>query len=496
MSRLPRISPDDLRDLADDERVDRIWARLAPELPVAPASAGLHAAARPRFVQLLVAASLSTFAVGLAVGHFAGGGSSETELSATSLAESPAIDVLAAGSERRTFVLPSGARVMLEPEALVEVAQHGDGGVSLRLMRGMAAFDASGASGPMAILAGEARLSAPSGSVVSVRRNERDVDVRVAGGAVEIVTPSGRRVVSNSDGELRVPIVSAVSRLEVAQDPAEPSAKDWEASRWEDARADRARTAERSPARSDGSPAVDDPPGELAIVAAPPSWLQRYHRYEFDEAYRMLESGGGLASAIDTAQRASDLMALADIARTKSQTAQALRALDRVVGEFPSDPNATVAAMTLGRMYESMGNRALAAKYFAQAGKSAIFEEDVLCRELRARGGESPPSAGLVGQAKSFLAKFPEGSCRELAESIVAEGADAAESPDESPRAPENDATKPGSAPSGAPSAPPSSAPPSSAPPSSAPPSSGDGASEPRPTAPGGASPPLPPSGP
>jgi ferric-dicitrate binding protein FerR (iron transport regulator) len=477
MSRLPRISPDDLRDLADDERVDRIWARLAPELPVAPASAGLHASARPRFVQLLVAASLSTFAVGLAVGHFAGGGASEAELRATSLAESPAIDVLAAGSERRTFVLPTGARVLLEPEALVEVAQHGDGGVSLRLMRGMAAFDASGASGPMAILAGEARLSAPSGSVVSVRRNERDVNVHVAGGAVEIVTPNGRRVVSNSDGELRVPIVSAVSHLEIAKDPAEPAPRDWEASRWEDARAERNRAAERSPSRNDGAPAVDDAPGEVAIVAAPPSWLQRYHRYEFDEAYRMLESNGGLSAAIDSAQRASDLMALADIARTKSQTPQALRALDRVVAEFPSDPNATVAAMTLGRMYESMGNRELSAKYFAHAGKSAIFEEDVLCRELRARGGESPPSAGLVGQAKSFLTKFPEGSCRELAESIVAEGAESGDDAGESTRAPENESAKPRPNPSAAPGSTPS---------------PGGNASEPQPSAPGGASPALP----
>jgi ferric-dicitrate binding protein FerR (iron transport regulator) len=481
MSRLPPFSPDDLRDLADDERVDRIWARLAPELPVASARAGLHASARPRFVQLLVAASLSTFAVGRALGHFAGGASSEAELRATSLAESPAIDVLAAGSERRTFVLPSGARVMLEPEALVEVAQHGDGGVSLRLMRGMAAFDASGASGPLAILAGEARLSAPSGSVVSVRRNERDVDVHVAGGAVEIVTPSGRRVVSNSDGELRVPISTVVSRLEVAKEPAEPTPSDWESSRWQDERAERTRATERSPSRNDGPSAADDAPGEVAIVASPPNWLQRYHRYEFDEAYRMLESSGGLSAAIDTAQRAADLMALADIARTKRQTPQALRALDRVVAEFPSDPNATVAAMTLGRMYESMGNRELSAKYFAHAGKSAIFEEDVLCRELRARGGESPPSAGLLGQAKSFLAKFPEGSCRELAESIVAEGVDSGGTAEEPPRAPENEAPKPGSAPSPAPSAAPSAAP-----------SQGGTSNEPQPSAPGGSSPALP----
>jgi hypothetical protein len=191
----------------------------------------------------------------------------------------------------------------------------------------------------------------------------------------------------------------------------------------------------------------------------------------------MLESGGGISAAIDAAQRASDLMALADIARTKTQTPQALRALDRVVTEFPSDPNATVAAMTLGRMYEAMGNRELSAKYFAQAGKSAIFEEDVLCRELRARGGESPPSGGLVAQAKAFLAKFPEGSCRELAESIVAEGADSDDTTEEPSRPPESEPSKPVVVPSSAPSAAPS---------------PNGGATEPHPSASGSASPALP----
>jgi hypothetical protein len=456
MSRLPRISPDDLRDLADQERVDRMWARLSTELPVASASAAGPVTSRPRFVQLLIAASLSTFAAGLAVGHVVSGdGGDALAVRATSLDPAPAIDVLAAGSEPRTFVLPSGARVVLEPEALVEVAQHLDGATSLRLMRGAASFDASGSNGSLAILAGEARLAAPAGSVVSVRRNERDADVRVAGGAVEVVSPSGRRLVSTTDGELRVPIVSTVSRVDPSsaeREPADPT--------WDDARTDGARAEARPSPTNELSPSSDEPAVDAPITASSPSWLQRYQRYEFDEAYRMLEASGGLATTIESAQRASDLMALADIARTKSQTPQAIRALDRVVSEFPSDPNATVAAMTLGRMHESMGNRDLAARYFAQAGKSAVFEEDVLCRALRAHASEAPPSAGLVAQAKSFLAKFPDGSCRELAESIVSEGADGGSEPED--EAPSDAPAKPdaggspggGPAPAGTPSAP------------------------------------------
>ena len=111
---VPRIAPADLRDHAEEARLDRVWARLDADLPhVAPA-----ASRRPIFTYLAIAAAFSAFAGGIVVGKTAFQGPAFLSIAPLQTSERTTVDVLAAGTEGRNFPLPGGGQLQLQPNQL------------------------------------------------------------------------------------------------------------------------------------------------------------------------------------------------------------------------------------------------------------------------------------------------------------------------------------------------------------------------------------------
>ncbi len=399
---LPQFKREDLRDHADAARVERIWSRIEADLPAA-ASASPAASPRRLRTTLLLAASLAAFGGGVLVGRSAPSSPSGAVLVATPTRES--VDsVLAAGSHARTFSLPGGGAVTLRPGGTMEIGEVDGGVVSLRLVQGEATLETAG-GGTVAVHAGEARVSTVGASTLSIRRDERAIDVSVSDGLVEVEAPDGRRTLRTGERAT----ASTVVTIAVVEAPS--------------VRHDvQMRSPSDPPAlvAGDGAPPPDAAPLEAAPPATP-SWFALYESDKIDEAIAQLPSGE-LASAIERGRTPSELMALEHLARIKGQKVLSMRALMRVAVEFPDNPLAKAAAVTLGNMHRLAGNHALAAQ-FDELAKNSQFAEDIACRRIDSLAASDPAAEGA---ARDYLAKFPEGRCRSTAEDLLSDAEDAA----------------------------------------------------------------------
>lgn len=406
---VPQFKPEDLCDHADPARIDRVWSRIEADLP-SPSTATARDAlggrrAEPRRLRatLLVAASLAAFGGGVLVGRSAPSTPPQTTPVATATHES--FDaVLAAGTNTRTFSLPGGGAVTLRPGGTMEIGQVDGGVVSLRLVQGEATLETAG-GGTVAVQAGEARVSTVGASSLSIRRDERAIDVSVSDGLVEVEAPDGRRTLRTGERAT----ASTVIQTAVVESP----------THHRDA-------PQRSPSEPPPLVVEDGPPAALAapLEAAPPatpSWFALYDSGKIDEASAQLPSAE-LQAAIERGRSARELMALDHLARSKGEKVLAMRALMRVAIEFPDDPMAKAAAVTLGNMHRTAGNHALAAQ-FDELAKNSQFAEDVACRRINALDARDPAAEGA---ARDYLAKFPEGRCRGMAEDLLTDVEDEA----------------------------------------------------------------------
>lgn len=419
---VPPISPDDLRDHASADRVDRIWSRLEADLESnglvdrpaselmtstarrssrpAPRAGWNGASTRTRAWAVFAAAAM--FGGGLYVGRVAGTAEGDHSASVKSTREL-ALDVFASGSEARVFTLPNGATLALEPETTVEMAEVGDTGLTLRLLHGSASIDNTRVgSSAVSIVTGEARLTAPAGGGVALRRNEHDVDVAVSSGTVEVEGPDMAPMRLAAGARKHVPILRTAAVL----DPVSPRRNEGPVP------SNRNRMASVEP-RSEhpaSTPEVED-----SAAAPQPSWLaQLNHNSDFEGALKLLEAQGDIGTTIDRAQSAYELGALSDLL-AKNRPDLAARAALRAIERFPNDRGVSALAYRLGNYY-STTNSELSARYYKMAQESGILDETVECRSLRAA---DPCIEETTSRARSYLEKFPKGSCRDLAESLT-----------------------------------------------------------------------------
>lgn len=406
MSRLPPISPRDLRDHADPERIERIWERVRVEAQVAGAAA--PRAVRPAKTGralLLVAAALGLLGAGIGIGVSV---SDADRALVRETAQAPLADVFATGTKERSFALPGGGKLLLERDSLVEVVELRADQVTLSLLRGSAVVDATELS--VMVVAGEARVAAPAGSSVALARRDADVDVLVSQGSVEVTSPAGHHVVGRGQALAHVPTVKVVSaRVDPQEvDPVQPTPVSPTA---------RPTVALHSPPEIAPTPVVEP-------IAVAPSWLVLAGNTKYEDAFDALEQGAGLEATIQNAQSARELMLLVDIAGAKKKLDLRVRALRRVADEFSSDPNASAAAMELSLLYDKT-DKALASKYRDLASRASAFKEPVLCRELRELSPDAKGEydAAAVAKASEYLAKFPGASCDDDAREIVGHAA-------------------------------------------------------------------------
>ncbi len=447
---VPNIDPNDLRDHASAERIERVWSRVESDLKsqgLMPApdaltdgldsnvrgSAGpngvwgaasrkplwdrkpLGQGRKPAVWAVLAAAAV--FGGGILVGRVALRGPGDKSVPVGSTLDA-SVDVFAAGSQSRSFRLPNGGAILLEPESTVEVAEVADNGMTLRLLRGSASIDNTrAAGGSVAIVAGEARLTASAGGVMAVRRNERDMDVIVSAGTIDLDAPGVHQRLSNGDRLHAVPISTPTAVL----DPASRREVDGPLQPTRGLRVAHEGHAERAP-------------GEVVPEAiSQASWYSKYRIGDDETALKLLEQSGDIKSVILNAQSGAELAALSDL--NGKRTDLWLLAARRAVDEFPHDPKVVGLPMSLGNYYSQQGCTPaarcaeLANKYFALAG--SLFADDVECRGLRSA---DPSSAETAEKARGYLAKYPNGSCRADAELLTGEGEAPKGEPDSDPK--------------------------------------------------------------
>jgi len=155
------------------------------------------------------------------------------------------------------------------------------------------------------------------------------------------------------------------------------------------------RVRERRPRARSPRVAVREPPSdepEVVVVesaepapqSVPPEWYRLWDEDEYQKARETIERQGGFEAALEQAS-ADQAMALVDLARFSRENALAIAALRRVVDRYPSDPNAPIAALTLGNMLERAGDTQGAAEAFQSyraLSPEGDFAEDALARQI------------------------------------------------------------------------------------------------------------------
>jgi hypothetical protein len=281
-----------------------------------------------------------------------------------------------------------GGHLTLLPGATVEVERAGSV-VTLSLLQGQASVVSAGRS--LTIVAGEARINTQAGSSFSVTRDAEDLDVRVDDGSVSVASPSGPQQLGKNQ-RVTVPL-----HITVASTPT-------------DAKPPRSRAL--SPRRANGAhPAAAKGAGQA-------EWFTLYLT---DQAGALsLLRKQGVTSALDNAHGAAELMAIAELMSGKGGDQSAvIQAYERCVHFFPSDQRAPLAADGLAKIYGARGETALAKKYRDQVqplAQNATTGSDALICDMIRRETDKTKAAL---SAKEYLAKYPDGECREEFERLV-----------------------------------------------------------------------------
>jgi len=375
---LPPIAPTDLRDHADEDRIDRIWNRIEHDLNVTLPS--------PRrsnsLAVMLVAAAFAAFGGGLLIGKL--WREPAAMLPPTPSPDRPAPDILAAGSQPRTFALPGGGEITLRAGATVEVERSDGDALTLRLVQGETTVDADTRPAAFSMIVGDARLASKAGSALRVRRDANQMDVDVTSGSVSLTSPTVSRELKAGQRVDSVPL-HAVTAVVAPNAP----------------RHDKAPAPSVSPV--EGQPPGEPPP---VAVAAPPDWRAAWDHGDSAAALSLLRGQpGGIAGAIAAAKDANQLWDISYVARSKGgDPGQATAALTKIVDTFPNDPSASLAAFKLGEIYEKAGQSTQAQQYFNRAKSTVSFADDASCRQLRGerRSGNKDEVVRLV---KEYLAK-------------------------------------------------------------------------------------------
>jgi transmembrane sensor len=283
-------------------------------------------------------------------------------------------------SERPTDAVAIGedARVVMPIDSPVHTRSSEAGLLWLELESGTARFVVAPQHGRVVRISAGAVDVEVIGTAFSVARAAHEVEVAVTEGRVRVRV--GPRDTLLSAGERgRFP-------LELASPPP-PELRPAEEAAVADVPAPTPRAAPPKPPRR--------------VV----TWRALGEKGDFGHAWAAMQREG----APD--DEPGDLLRAADVARLSGHPAAALVPLRRVLSHFKSDPRASLAAFTLGRvLMDDLGNPREAAEAFlvahALAPKSPLAP-DALARavEAQARAGDGEAARST---AEQFLTEFPQ----------------------------------------------------------------------------------------
>jgi hypothetical protein len=384
----PRIDPSALRDHADEERVDRVWERLDQDLGARLEHRANARNLRTTFTYLAVAASFVAFVGGVAVGKSTGS-SPRPQLVENIVAppvEKSRVEVLAAGTQPRTFSLEGGGSLTLTPGATAEIERSGSA-LTVSLLQGQASIDARGRSG-LAVVAGAARITAAAGAVLSVTRGEAELAVKVDEGKASVSSAAGTQDLAKNEQATGVPIRAAVSSAQPDVSP---------------------RTGPGPRLR----PQLGRPP--VLKGAGQPEWMAKLAANDEEGAYQLLLKAG-VQPSIEGARTAAELMAIGDIMRHGDRNrGAAVRAHQRVVESFLTDPYAHLAAHYLAEHYKALGDLGRVKQYVELGENLAKTADASFCNLI----DQEQDKTKAAQRAMEYLGKYPNGQCRARIEKML-----------------------------------------------------------------------------
>jgi hypothetical protein len=400
---VPHFNRSVLRDHADPERVDRVWERIERDL-VLEAPAPAPAAGKPAWRFPQAAAGIAAgFALGLGLaGWLARGDDPDAVVMEPAPLESSLPEVLAAGTAPRTYPLPGGGVITLEPGTIVDTLRDGRGRVSLRLVRGEATVttrDRAVGSERLALFIGEAEVDAAG--QMQVRHDGDTAYLRVLAGSASVRAPhrdKGReRLVLGPDQEARVPVRIVTARVEDA--PRRPRVGP-----------DDGHDDEPAPLLEDEAPIV---------VSSPPAWMMACDRSDFAGAVEALRQDGA-----SPGNDPKYLMCLASGHRERNDDQAAVGVLERVAGGRSDDPNKMLATRDLVRIHERLGNHEKAKQYAEELNRMSsgglLLTAEALCNKI-VQSHQAGRAQDVLNYAGRYRQQFPDGACTETIDKILAQ---------------------------------------------------------------------------
>jgi hypothetical protein len=202
--------------------------------------------------------------------------------------------------------------------------------------------------------------------------------------------------------------------------------------------------------------AVVPAPAPTSAQPASPEWYRlagEEFNFDFKAASAAIDTQGGYDAVMSKASP-EQLMVLADIATATNQSARAIQALRRVVERFPNDPNAPLAALSLGHKLAKVGDRSGAARAYAayrSLSPNGDFAEDALAREVEVaieqgnlelarqltdQYAKDFPNGRRLGELRAQIAKRSGEPTKPEPPATAAGAASEEESPSEEPEEP------------------------------------------------------------
>jgi transmembrane sensor len=363
-----------LRDVADEPTLQRMWAGIAARTSRPP-----RADRRP--LGLALCALGGAAAVAAALGFV------ERDRGPLHLADGHPIAMVTAPPSGARLSLSDGSSIELSAGARFEPVESSGSTFLAILQRGDAAFDVRpGGPRRWQIECGLATVE-----VVGTRfRCERRSDALRVSVQRGVVLVRGERVPD------RVRRLSADESLEIAEPAPAPAA---------------ATAAAAEPDSSLSQPGGDRV-GERGDhpAAASVSWRELAGRGRHREAFDTLGARGLRRESARLG--VADLLALADVARLSGHPADAVAPLERILSAFAGDPQAPLAAFTLARIdLDELARPRQAAAALERAlalGTPQSLREDARARLVEAYG-QAGDRAAARRAAEAYTHEFPAG---------------------------------------------------------------------------------------
>lgn len=392
-SHLPRPLGRALRTEVDAARVDRVWRQVRERG---------DRRRRERRVAVRAAAALLGAIALFAVGYLAG---------AREEAEPPiaAPPVLRPGEHpialeaATVHQLGDGSSIAIDRGARLHIVREDARAIDLLLLEGRAEFDVRPGVRRWNVDAGIATVVV-LGTRFTVERSERTVRIDVRRGAVAVRSEA-------LEGLVRTVRAGESLVVRDSDAPAAPRAAEGRALEEEEPASPEREAADR-PGRTAQGPR-----------ARAASWRELLGRGEYDQAWAALEREGVTRRAARAS--ASELLAMADVARRSGRVSDAAALLERAVRDHPSEPDAALAAFTLGRLEaDTRGDHGRAAAAFERA--VALGLPSSLASDARARLASSLVRAGrrdeARGPAREYLERAPDGPYSRAMRAILEPG--------------------------------------------------------------------------